>query len=352
MIEHDIADPRAVFDDHVKGRRSIYLDTNVWIDLAEGGSDVARETLSLARLVQRSGLAIFPLSYASITEFLKQPPRRRLLVQAHIMDELSEGVSFRAWRHIRALEVRRIYEYMVQGEACSHYDEVFTVTACYLGDASLEYPEGTPPALAAAMTEDIIQATPGVNWFLEHIGDDDYRARYTQGDQEWLTEIERRNAAAESKLINADGTPSAKLLRYEEHYFVFREYVLKLLPRVVGIAAVYFALRRFQSRGVRGSSATLARGINVMPYESLTCEMHIQRRLNRDRPPQLQDFYDYDHAGLGVGYCDAFATSDGELIDLLRRSGVQRRFRSTILRGLPDLRRYLQDCADEKTVTA
>src|ERR1043166_1637300 len=103
MIQHDVARPTAVFRAHIAGRRVIYLDNNIWIDLVEGKSALARETVELARIAQRSRSAIFPLAYASITELLTQPLGDNSRRQGYLMDELSDGVSLRGPGQIRAL---------------------------------------------------------------------------------------------------------------------------------------------------------------------------------------------------------------------------------------------------------
>jgi hypothetical protein len=352
MIEHEVADPLAVFAERVVGRYVIYLDTNVWIDLVEGKSQVTREALEYARIAQRAKIATFPLAYASITELLKQPLGDTSRRQGHLMDELSDGVSLRGPGQIRALEVRNVHEYVLTGATRPYREQAFTVTACFLGDGSLEYPPNTPRAVAEELSADIIRNLPGVSWLHEHLANGDYRERHASAEREWLAEILRRDEAASQALRNDDGSFNSKSLRIEEHTYVFREHILRLLPRLVGPVAMAEALQQFRDRGVKGSAATLATIIGAMPAESLGCEMHVQRRLAVDRPPRPQDMLDYDHASMGVAYSDAFATSDGELGDLLRRCQKRVKFTSRVLRGMSMLREHLLTLLDERTVQA
>ena len=98
-----------MFQAHIAGRRVIYLDNNIWIDFVEGKSAVARETLELARIAQRSPVAIFPLAFASITELLTQALGDNSRRQGHLMEELSDGVSLRGPGQIRTLEIRNVH---------------------------------------------------------------------------------------------------------------------------------------------------------------------------------------------------------------------------------------------------
>jgi hypothetical protein len=351
MIEHNLVVPREFHATRISCRLVVYLDSNVWIDLVEGKTKKAVETLELARLAQRSGTAIFPLSYPAITEFLRQQVNETSRRQGHIMDDLSECVSLRDEASIRDLEILGIYEYMMTGEARPRSNEVFTATMCYLGDGSLEYPENCPPEMAEDMTRMLKPEllTVGVGWLQEHLDLHEFRARYAEGDAKWLDEVVSRRKQALAVLTNADGSLSAKKLRLEEHAYVLREYILKRLPSLVGLAALMLASRRLGQRSPKGSPAVLARGVESMPSVWLGCEMHVQHRLARGKV-ERQDQFDHDHALWGVPYADAFATADSGLLELLRRCGADKRYKCRLLRGIHGLHDYLTEILDARTV--
>jgi len=100
-----IADPKRVYAERVVGKRTIYLDTNAWSDLSEGRSAVAQTTRDLALRAHMRGLAIFPLSYPTITELLKRQENADSRHQIDLMDTLSSGVTLRGGAHVRDLEV-------------------------------------------------------------------------------------------------------------------------------------------------------------------------------------------------------------------------------------------------------
>jgi len=351
MIEHEVVRPREVYEAKAANRLVVYLDSNIWIDLAEARTSLAVEALELARLAQTSGTAIFPLSYPAVTEFIRQQVNATSRRQGHIMDDLSEFVSFRGEAFIRDLEIHGVYDFMMTGEVRSRVDEVFTATACYIGDGTLQYPPGVSEGEAADMTRLLAKEliTVGVGWLQEHLPLENFRKRYTKGDEDWVNEIVTRRERALAVLTNSDGSLSAPKLRLEEHVYVLQNYILKRLPYLVGLAAMMLAARKFEERSPKGSPAVLARVVETMPSVWLGCEMHVQRRLARD-PVKRQDQFDHDHASLGVPYSAAFASSDTALLDLLRRCGVTKRYRCRLLRGLPGLQQYLAEIVDARPV--
>ena len=101
--------PKEIWYSHVQTRRVIYLDTNIWVRLTDVRTELTKECLTLCREAVRSGAAVFPLSYASISELLHQPPDVPRETQAALMDELRLGVSFRSTDIIEKEESRSAF---------------------------------------------------------------------------------------------------------------------------------------------------------------------------------------------------------------------------------------------------
>lgn len=334
MLRLPAVDTAAVYE-RVKGRRLIYLDNNVWIDLAEAKTADAIEALRLARVARQSGRAAFPVSYPAVTELLRQPVTATSRLQAELMDELSEGLTIRAERHVVDLEVLRAYEYLMQGEWRDRHEQMFTTVVSYLADGSIEFPDGWSEHDAHELVELFRQAAPGVRWMQEYLPLEKLRTRYADGDRRYLDKIATQNADL-ADFQNPDGSLNAAKLRREEHTYVLKTYIIKRLPRLVGLAAMGLAIRKFEEREKTGKSC-LSKVIEVMPSTNLSCELHVQKRMDRDRRVREQDWHDHEHAVLGVPFCDVFITSDGELVDLLRRSRKVVNFRASVLKGLQAL---------------
>jgi hypothetical protein len=348
MLSLPAVDIAGVYE-RIKGRRLIYFDNNVWIDLAEAKTDDAAESLRLARVAREAGLVVFPVSYPAVIELLRQPVTPTSRLQAELMDELSEGLTIRAERHVVDLEVLRAYEYLIQGEGRDRHDQMFTTVISYLADGSIEFPDGWSDDDAHEFVELFRQSAPGVRWMQEHLPLEKLRTRYADDDRRYLDKIATQNADL-ANFQNPDGSLNAAKLRREEHTYVLKTYVIKRLPRLVGLAAMGLAIRKFEEREKTGKS-TLATVIAMMPSTNLSCELHVQKRMDRDRRVREQDWHDHEHAVLGVPFCDVFITSDGELVDLLRRSRKAMNFRASVLKGLQALRECLGSMLEAKVAS-
>jgi hypothetical protein len=90
---NQLFDPEDVYRDTVAGRSLVYLDTSVWVTLADGRSEKARACLTLCERAVRDGRMLFPTSHASISELFEHPEAAPRLRQAGVMDALSLGVA-------------------------------------------------------------------------------------------------------------------------------------------------------------------------------------------------------------------------------------------------------------------
>jgi hypothetical protein len=350
MLTFEVVAPRTIYQDLVATRRVLYLDHNVWIDLADGTTAGARETLELATLAVNAGLLVCPVSYPAMTELLKQGKTRSSIRQAHVMDALCSGVSMRAERHIIDLEVGFAHAFMSDGEKTATRTDMFTAVGCYLADGTLEFPDGWDVAGATEMTEVIRRNLPSVTWMLEHLPVDDFRRRHTEGDKRYVALVGELNADL-ADFKDRRGKLKADALRLEEHTYVLKTYILPRLPRIVGLAGMITGLGKLQKRQLKPGPSTLARIVEAMPSTNLSCELHVQRRL-AGRSARPQDLYDQEHAVLGVPYSDAFGSSDGELLDLLRKARARERYGTRLLRGLAEIRTFVSDLLDSVTVRA
>lgn len=342
MIRHLAADPRAIYASHIAKRGIVYLDTNVWIDFAQERTALASETLRLARAARGTQLVIFPVSYPAAFELMNQRVTGATRHQARLMDELSERVSFRAIHHVRDMEVLHAYECLMEGSGRDLREQIFTAAAWHSGDGYWDYPDGWDEEDATACSSMLSRELPGLEWLQENLPRTEFESTYRTVDENWVTTVAALDQEAIRRFVNADGTPSATKLRLEEYAHIVQAYFVKKLPRLVGFAATALALEKGAERIGRGGPATMKKLIELLPSIWLSCEMHVRRRLEKNRLPKVQDLYDHDHAMLGIPYCDAFVTGDGELLDLVRKCGAQSKYACRLVHGMKELHDYLQ----------
>ena len=133
-----LVDHVGVHDDLVRGRRLAYLDNNVWIDLVEARSVEARVCREACEAAVAEGVALFPLTTASIEELLDQPREASPQRQADLMDRLSMRVCFRASRHVWEHEARGTIDmYPARGVVVPDRRQLFTLVLEYLADGTL-----------------------------------------------------------------------------------------------------------------------------------------------------------------------------------------------------------------------
>jgi hypothetical protein len=340
-MHRHFADPAAVHEERVRRRRVIYFDTNIWSDLSEAASDIARQALELSIRACINRNAVFPLSYALITEFLKREQNSDSARQADLMDLLSDGVTFRGWRHILDLEVLSTFEYMTGREVADRRSQLFTLVPCYIADGRIVFPDGwTEQGADEFMLHLREHRTPGLSFLQQHMRTMRYLENHDRTDDKYVREISEKRRAAAEWAADPSGKLNPAKLREEEHTFVFKRYIMENLPRLVGIQGMALVTQHLPQVVRKPGRSALRNLVEQMPSTWVSCELNVQATLSRARKTEKQEFYDHEHASLAIPYADAFVTSDGELADVLRRIRPTQ-YPCVVIRGTTDLLTYL-----------
>jgi hypothetical protein len=223
--------------------------------------------------------------------------------------------------------------------------QVFTITACYEVDQRIAFPEGwTDPAADEFMLKMKASDLPDVQWLQQHRRNTEYLDHHARTDARYQKEISRKREDAPTWAADANGRLNAQTLRREEYVCVLNRYILDNLLRLVDEPA---KVGRLVARLVHLNTddAMLSRVVAAMPSTWLSCEMNVQRVLERTRRTRQQDFYDHEHAVLALPYADAFVTSNGGILDVLRRARASDHFSCRLIRGMAGLREYLAERA-------
>lgn len=311
--------------------------------LSECKGTKAEEANARAVAAHSNGLAIFPLSHSTITEFLKREVTDDSRAQAYLMDRLSDSVTLRNGQHIRDLEALGTYELIMNGETRpAGIDHMFTAAICHSGDVGFEFPEPWSERSADAFVRAVLdRGLPGISYLqitdrLESL----LRTR-EERDVIYVQHMESWRDDARAWASDRGGKLNANRLRVEEYTFAVRRHLIARLARLLSDHDLRQLTERIVSLVEAGEVTTLAAIVSTMPTVELSCEMHVQSALNARRAPGEQDFYDHEHAVVAIPRVHAFVTSDRGLLDLLRRCRLPATRPCRLLRGLDGLASYL-----------
>ncbi|MCE7890789.1 MAG: hypothetical protein DYH12_14025 [Sorangiineae bacterium PRO1] len=347
-------DPKKIYAEHVDGRRVIYLDSNIWIDLRDAKTDEARACREACGLAVDEGRAIFPLSYGSISEVMHNPSKEARERQADLMDALSLGVTFRAPHVVHALEGEAAYRYFYRNDSTPvSRSEVFTLVPDHVGDGRLEFPAGWK-ATDVARFLDYMQSETGwrtVRWLVDHLDHEEIARNHQLGHYESsMAEVvtkQRELARGESKKkVRARLLTEARVELFNQHVLPA---IRRALIRDVGLDRMVEESERVQEEHGEGGPGRLAVVFQAAtPSLELRAQLFAARALDTNGRPKATDFWDTEHASVAPIHADAFVTADGGLRTMLRaQKKLSGRMRAEILGSVHDLACWRGDKSDE-----
>ena len=131
----------------LQNRKSLFLDTCVWIDLIEGIKPYSAEARALLQKLVSQKILFCPLSLTLMMELFSQEYDSALR-QAELMEELSLNVSFRIKEEIGGEEVQALIAALLTtnvdiSPVSLDYSNIYVPVSGYMGaHMFLEYPEG------------------------------------------------------------------------------------------------------------------------------------------------------------------------------------------------------------------
>jgi hypothetical protein len=321
------SNPRAVYCDHVEGKRLVYLDTNVYIELRHAKTLDARACLAACRSAKASRRVLFPLSYALFSELLEQRRSKGLIARGALMDELSEGVSFRGTQQVCDIEARAAFP-MLFGKPAREPDrrELFTYVGNCLGDWFLTFPsfplnrnDDVPTLLMALLRSS--GALNSVSWWLVNHDLDAHRVGHGNILSRHRQQSAESYARAAECARNPDGKLNKRKALLQEQLTIFKMRVLPALSKLLleGLPADEAGALLFKAQRAlgEGSEERLCEFMRAMPATGLCSEVHAMRVMNPSRRYRDEDFWDVENAAVPPAYVDAFVTRDGELANIL-----------------------------------
>lgn len=284
---------------------------------------------------------LFPLSFASITEAIEIPDPETRARHATLLDDLSDGVTFRTPEILFQLEGRKAAEwYFLGNNSWLERQDVFTSVPGHLGDISCDF----PTAWNAEMRQDFISfiyAEPrmrSVRFIAELF---DWRARHAKFSSAFVREMHalRTRQAAQPRLPKQHEFEKAL---QEERIALLQRYfirgVSKHIFNLLGPEKATIKIDQFlQSNHER--SQTLKNAFRRMPMLDQYARMLALDSVERNRKPQAQDFFDFDHATAPTVHSDVFVTLDRRLARLAKDG---KRCSAALMTSLNELRVWLE----------
>jgi len=324
-------------------KRLVYLDSNIWIDLAERDLAVAEQ----CRMAVRTGKVLFPVSTPAVTEVFDQPDTVQRSHVAALMDELCGGVSFRPTSFIHALEAELALTVLLGGDVTGiSRDKIL----CWIAECFAKMNINIPPSWDQTKAEKFIREFPqqpelrSVRWFADQYPADQMLARKKEQDNRY---VERMTASIKEGAMRVQ--PMAKDQRWrqlllEERMWAVNKFVRPSIASYpTKVAGSEDAMAEVVRRVEEGSEERFNRPMAVMPSLDLFCHIMAERRRDPARKVYRQDFHDVEHAIVGGAYADFFVTSDGHLFDLLtQRCSIPAARGCRIVRGVKGLEEILK----------
>lgn len=308
--------------------KHVYLDQRDWISLAKaakGRPDGARFTQALdaARDAVGNRRAVFPLSFAHLTETMRAPKLEQRRTLAKLMSELSTGVVLRKSRALVEFQLRNAARRMFGEPLLRPEPSPFGRNPGDAFGVDLEKRRNIPPARAAEYRA--IFETPEA-WFslLSHEDEPARRKTIHSMDRianQAVSDYETRRSTWDD--LDLDGARRAYAAITTMTFQVELERALHEIGRTIvdwGNAGVERIMAFWESA----------------PMLHVELELHTQMHLQRTKPWSTHDDRDIISLALAIPNCDAVVTEQF-WVDLSRRRHLGERYGTILTSDLTSL---------------
>ena len=330
-------------------KRLVYLDSNIWIGLAE--DENSQNVVGQCRRAVHTGKILFPVSNPAVSEVFDQPnPTQRSQV-ATLMDELSQGICYLPTDTIYTLEADLAFGILL-GQVVTAVDREQTLSWVgeYLGPQSLEFDSEFNQTDAERITRQIAQLPEyrSVQWLAKHLPVDEMRGHHAGFKKRYVEQMSAQivRDTARVQLLDKNKRRQQILLDLRTCWAITKVVSPRItsnLLNVVGPEKLQDTFAAIGQKAGEDGEDRLMQMMMKMPSLDLSCQIFAEWLLNPTVPIEEQDFQDFEHAVVGGVYSDFFVTSDGYLFDLLTtRCTVPNGNGCRIIRGIQGLADILQ----------
>lgn len=336
-------------------RQSVFLDTNIWVELADQGNAVAVEARSLLTQLVLEGKIFCPVSFTSILELLLQEADSALR-QAEVMELLSLNITLLPKENIWRQEVREFVRLCLEGRVTDVQQVklerplVFAPVMALFGPAmQLDYPSASPAWFINEMTPVFQQASinmsissivrmlslqlPFKDWksaFNPRIYAEVWKERYdaTKSSDGKGNRVKARQVEEQSVLEN-------QLVPIFSEEFLAQTTCLPPLTR-------FAALKRMEAYtsplGNKLPKAVLKKILSMNRFVEVSTVAGLDPLLKS----KANDFVDIENMIVPPLYTDVFVAHDGWVKATVSDSAVRATNEALCLFSLPDLISYCE----------
>lgn len=327
-------------DPSISSRTLLFLDTNIWIDLAEQATEDSRECLSRLHEAVTAGRLLCPLSAPLIWELYKQNHASALRV-AKIMDDLSLSTTFVSTNEVLTVEVECFIQSILTGEPLSIPRRALLVPfVSYLStNSQIEFPESwlaeNREKFMSLFTErmKVMTVTNFVDMAKAYFPKPERkipppfsqvhkrRAEYTKGDKKKAWWVEAHSIMTSMVL------PKLNAIRSK-------------LP-IQSQLAILAAINCLPQDGFKSRIIAL---FERMPSLFVRTEVMTLSGLDTNRKDSMRDFYDLEMLDIPFAYSDAFASQDRWLRHIAKTAPVMmKQWPARFLSGLREITCFLRN---------
>ena len=330
------------------GRKTIYLDTCIWIDLVQNPSTEENRFLELARATLATGKAVFPVSFAGIMELIERGTPDQFPERARLMDELSHGIAIPNFPELLATDSESACPLLLDETPTKvTTGPAFIPAIGFLFRPYLYFTEGpvSEAKAHAALAHELLcnggkgPVSLAVQSFLPAVDQAAVKAQ----DHAWVAE--RTDLYATYPVPHMGGKIDRSAMLEQARGSLLKNGLCDAL------CDAGFRSYGFVDFGVKMEKAVQEARLPIldllfaaMPIADLYCRVLTERAAQANRRVQRQDCFDEIHMVQGLGCCDFFCTNERSMAALIRGGPtIPNQVKRRMIRGLPGINQILED---------
>ena len=331
-------DTKAVWT-RISGRRSVFLDSNAWIHMADGVDGTACRVRERLRTLVKSGQLFCPVSGGTLEElFLQAGPS--LDRTAALMEELSLNACYVVRQEIFQWEFARSLARTMNAPFDKSLKGLYVAPAGYLGSCpvgSFDLPDDqilAPDVIANAQNcFRQHQATVGIAELAKLLSEPNV-----------VKEPPSYSEAAKKAMLQFKGNKSKIFVAEAENCFII--YIRPLLKRFP-----QFAIQKWLEQfGSSGDEQWYRNALTELPALHNFVDLMVEADMQPARKDSNNHFLDNEIMTAPLAYADVFVTRDKGIRDLLRnRTAVLARTKCNYCDSLGALELWLEATLDMDT---